>query len=328
MPEHKIEDQLNAVSKNGRLAEFITHTTRSVDASPHVLLAYAWVLYMAIFSGGRYLRASLKEAGGSTDFWTRDASPVRPYSVTRDISEERRKSSAHNTPPEPTRRARSRTRSDSAAAGMVPGLSFFNFVGDEDGEDLKLEFKKRIAEAEVLLTEGEKQDIIQEAQDIFRFMVEMVDELDNVMGTSEEDLQANRVREKSVFKKQRDSVEIHKLRISRTSDGEEPMLIEMPRKPSFLQVFVTNPVTAKIVHFNENWEAVVTPLKTRLSDRFSPRVSIDRAADREPLYPTWDLLVRLFITVLPLLALVALYLAWHFMEVETTELMERVASHN
>ncbi|KAK4906055.1 hypothetical protein LTR49_024719, partial [Elasticomyces elasticus] len=31
--------------------------------SPHVLIAYAWVMYMAIFSGGRWIRQQLAEAG-------------------------------------------------------------------------------------------------------------------------------------------------------------------------------------------------------------------------------------------------------------------------
>jgi heme oxygenase len=190
-PEHKIGEQLNAVSKNGRLAEFIAHTKKAVEANPHVLLAYAWVLYMALFSGGRYLRASLKEAGGTgVDFWTRDPSPVRPYSATQDASPRRGSISwtIDPTTVRPSTRSRSRRRSssESVTSKMVPGMSFFNFVGEEDGEDIKREFKKRITEAEVLLTPGEKEDIVTEAGHIFKFMVSMVAELDAVMGTKED----------------------------------------------------------------------------------------------------------------------------------------------
>ena len=38
-----------------------------------MLLAYAWVLYMALFSGGRFIRATL-ESAGTDGFWHRKAS--------------------------------------------------------------------------------------------------------------------------------------------------------------------------------------------------------------------------------------------------------------
>jgi heme oxygenase len=180
-PESEIEKQLDTLSRNGRLAAVITHTRRSVDSNPHVLLAYTWVLYLALFSGGRYLRAALAEAGGArAEFWERDPSPVRPYSVTKDTPYRRRciKSdcNSHNTTQSS---GRSKSRSESGALKMsTPGLQFFNFAGDEDGENIKLEFKKRFKEVEALLTSGEKEDIITEAEYIFKFMVEIVNELD------------------------------------------------------------------------------------------------------------------------------------------------------
>ncbi|KAK1828276.1 hypothetical protein QBC39DRAFT_265378 [Podospora conica] len=51
-----------------RLAAFLSHTRRSVASRPHVLLAYAWVLYMALFSGGRFILATLESAG--PEFWS------------------------------------------------------------------------------------------------------------------------------------------------------------------------------------------------------------------------------------------------------------------
>ncbi|PQE15566.1 hem oxygenase-like multi-helical protein [Rutstroemia sp. NJR-2017a BBW] len=134
---------------------------------------------MALFSGGRYLRAALKMAGGFEDFWNRDPSPVRPYSVTREA--QNLVPSSKTAVDEKLRpSARQKTRPECHQIMKKQGLSFFDFVGDEDGEDIKREFKKRIAEAEVLLTEGEKSDIIQEAQEIFSFMVMVVTELDSV----------------------------------------------------------------------------------------------------------------------------------------------------
>lgn len=324
----KVEEQLDAVARNGNLAEFIAHITQSVEANPHVLLAYAWVLYMALFSGGRYLRASLKEAGGVSEFWHRDSSPVRPYSITQELAIPRRNSNSEVTAEVTSvRRPRSRTRSDSVASRMIPGLSFFNFIGAEDGEDIKLDFKKRIAEAEVLLTEGEKEDIIQEAQDIFRFMVEMVEELDRVMGTTEEEIESVACRQRTIFKKQRDSVAIHKGRMTNKSSAcpapmEPP---EIPRRPSYLEVFVTNPVTAKIVHFNDNWEAIIHPLQRRLTDKVSPRVSLDSTHGQ--IEGVRVLVVRAVITFLPIFALGAVFMAWRYMEEETRELKARLESY-
>ena len=62
-------------------------------------------------------------------------------------------------------------------------MQFFNFAGDEDGEDIKLEFKKIIMEAEILRTSGEKEDIITEAEYIFKSIVETVRELHSVVST-------------------------------------------------------------------------------------------------------------------------------------------------
>lgn len=322
-PEHKIGEQLDAVARNGRLAAFMAHTTRSVDANPHVLLAYAWVLYMALFSGGRYLRASLKEAGGTNDFWYRDSSPVRPYSITQEAKKPRRNSNCEADMKANPSRPRSRTRSDSHASRMVPGLSFFNFVGEEDGEDIKREFKKRIAEAEVLLTEGEKEDIVQEAQDIFRFMVEMVEELDRVMGTKAEDIESVVCRQRAIFAKQQDSVAIHKDRI----DNKDSLstALTAPRRSSYLEVLVANPVTAKIVQFTDNWDAILSPVRSSLSEKLIRRDSVDpnvRILDGIRIT-----LVKAVITFLPIFALGAVFMAWHYMEQETRDLKTKLSSY-
>ena len=191
-PEHGIDEALQLVAENGQLAALIEHTKKAVDANPHVILAYSWVLYMALFSGGRYLRALLQGAGGvGHEFWEREPSRVRPYAVTEDSSQRRAsKSSDFREQTNAATRARARSRSEGSIPKMIPGLQFFNFPGDEDGEDIKIEFKKRIAEAEILLTHGEKEDIIAEAKVIFEFMVEMIGELDKFMGTDEDDLEA------------------------------------------------------------------------------------------------------------------------------------------
>lgn len=189
----------------------------------------------------------MKEAGGSAEIWDRDPSPVRPYSITREARQHREckfeSSISYSVEPKPTKPTspqpipteatstaptitesihlrisscqKSRSESSTSTTKPIPGLQFFNFTGDSNGEDLKLEFKKRITEAEVLLTEGEKCDIINEANHIFKFMVAMIGELDSVMGTCECDAETAKVSRSA-----RDSVLVSKERLLRMKEGE------------------------------------------------------------------------------------------------------------
>lgn len=150
----EVSAQIRLVAKTGRLAESLAHTKRTVTKNPHVLLAYAWVFYMALFSGGRLIRASLEEPGHS--FWDRKADPVAP--AGRECDEP-----AFHREGLPT--------------------SFFRFKTPEDGEDLKAEFKKRLNEAEGELSDGQVDDIVQEAVCIFDNMMLLVTQLDGVCGS-------------------------------------------------------------------------------------------------------------------------------------------------
>lgn len=184
MSDSETQDLLDVVSRKGKLAEFITHTKKAVETNPHVLLAYAWVFYMALFSGGRYLRAALAEAGGEgAGFWVRESSLAEPFPVTKDAAARPRRSNTTKLDEHTGSRPSSRSRSqyEKGVSTSILGLQFFNFVGDVDGEDIKLDFKKRVVEAEVLLTSEEKEDIIAEAENIFNFMVGVVLQLDSVM---------------------------------------------------------------------------------------------------------------------------------------------------
>ncbi|KAK0284544.1 hypothetical protein LTR35_000846 [Friedmanniomyces endolithicus] len=95
-----------------------------VSVKPHILIAYAWAMYMAIFSGGRWIRQQL------------------------------------------------------AAAGPECELSFLSFDGDEDGEDLKQDFKAGLARAEELLSPQERQEVVEEAQALFYRCIALVAVLD------------------------------------------------------------------------------------------------------------------------------------------------------
>lgn len=125
-------------------ADTTSHILALAAAKPHVLVAYTWVMYMAIFSGGRWIRSQL--ASAEPEFWTShtNAGPAL----------------AEKTP-----------------LGM-PGFSFLSFDGDEDGEDIKVEYKKRLAEGEKLLSAQEREDITAASQELFERCIAIVKKLD------------------------------------------------------------------------------------------------------------------------------------------------------
>ncbi|XP_014562312.1 hypothetical protein COCVIDRAFT_32751 [Bipolaris victoriae FI3] len=136
-----------------KVAQFCTHIRKSVNEKPWTLVSYAWCFYMAIFSGGRWIRGGLLRAPPS--FWPSPA-------TTTGLQEE-----ADNKSPDLKNQ----------------GLSFWHFPGPHDGEDIKAEFKLRLAAAETLFTPDERVDIIEEAKQIFKQCAELVDELDDMIGT-------------------------------------------------------------------------------------------------------------------------------------------------
>ncbi|KAF2126967.1 heme oxygenase-like protein [Dothidotthia symphoricarpi CBS 119687] len=50
-----------------KVADFCTHIRKSVNEKPWTLVSYAWCFYMAVFSGGRWIRGGLLNAG--PEFW-------------------------------------------------------------------------------------------------------------------------------------------------------------------------------------------------------------------------------------------------------------------
>lgn len=117
---------------------------------PEVLVAFAWIFYMATFSGGRWIREQL--ANGGVEFWT-----------------------GHKDIESPVERQGQSTLFD------LPGFSFLSFPGDHDGEDLKMSFKARLAQAEDLLTDKQKQEIIDVSQEIFDKCLGLVTDLDRMV---------------------------------------------------------------------------------------------------------------------------------------------------
>ena len=120
----------------------IRHIEEVTGRKPHLLLAYTWLLYMALFSGGRYIRARLREAGA--EFWTGGESEKGG-----DIDEV---------------------------------LSFWTFEGEGDEEDIKADLKQRFAEMEGCLNGKEREEVVQEATYIMDTMVGVVEEIAEIVG--------------------------------------------------------------------------------------------------------------------------------------------------
>ncbi|KAF2796330.1 heme oxygenase-like protein [Melanomma pulvis-pyrius CBS 109.77] len=140
-----------------KVAEYCAHIRTAVSKKPHVLVAYAWCYYMAVFSGGRWIRAELMKA--APEFW--QSATWKGESSTADLP---------------------------AAPLSERGLSLWHFDGDVDGEDIKAEFKAGLEEAEHFFTDEERVDVIEEAKQIFVRSAQLVQELDELLGTDIEAL--------------------------------------------------------------------------------------------------------------------------------------------
>lgn len=127
-----------------RLSTFVTHISGAVESKPHVLLAYTWIFYMALFQGGRYIRSQLR--GAEEDgFWAQDVNAKT---------------------------------ADKAVTGSIP-LSFWEFPAvSRDGEELKAEFKARFQHIESRLSQSQKKDVLHEAGEIMTQLLEVIREID------------------------------------------------------------------------------------------------------------------------------------------------------
>lgn len=168
--DHIVEEHLRAAGRMGWLGEFTAHIKRAVENRPHVLLAYSYIMYMALFSGGRFVRASLESAGES--FWQRTPSPVRPAfgpCEKRSGREALTDTAPADGPP--------REQPNLHASADLP-LRFFYFDTPTDGEDLRSEFKKLLRASDGALTDDERHDVVREAICIFDNMSLVVSQLE------------------------------------------------------------------------------------------------------------------------------------------------------
>lgn len=172
-----VRSRMESVSHAPVLVEFKKHIREAVQARPHVLVAYAWVMYMALFAGGRFIRASLERVDQSTGFW----------------------SSLESSFDKPEPEFRMPGSYDAFCVKDVlrkqnmqpPPLNFFLFDTPENGEDLKRLFKEALETAtsppESKLTEEERADVTKEGLTIFEYIIRIVGELDEICGTEYEE---------------------------------------------------------------------------------------------------------------------------------------------
>lgn len=105
---------------------------------------------MAIFSGGRWIRQQLVEAG--PHFWY-----------------------ASNS---------GKLNHDAYPRAGLPGMSFLEFDGIKDGEDIKADFRERLGDLEEELTAAQRVEIVDEAGAIFEDCIALVAHLDERLDTA------------------------------------------------------------------------------------------------------------------------------------------------
>jgi hypothetical protein len=116
---------------------------------------------MAIFSGGRWIRARFASVG--PEFWLEGRASPSPSPSSSSIARDDGGSTKTTTTTE-----------------SLPGFTFFSFDGEQDGEDVKAEFKARLLEAETLLSEEERREVVEMARELFQRNILLVGELDRM----------------------------------------------------------------------------------------------------------------------------------------------------
>jgi len=80
-------------------------------------------------------------------------------------------------------RSEQQERTNQGDAGLEAGYSFLMFDGDQDGEDVKAAFKAQLAKVEAVMSEEQREEVVQEARYIFQACIELVEELDARLAT-------------------------------------------------------------------------------------------------------------------------------------------------
>ncbi|KKZ67587.1 hypothetical protein EMCG_06646 [[Emmonsia] crescens] len=141
------QDSINDDNAHGNAATaFAAHIKSATEEHPHLIMVYAWIMYLILLNGGRRIRTKL--AAGGHGFWKTDAG----------------------------------SSEDGSGSGIPNGLTFWFFHRDDndlyDDEGIKQEFKERLHSASNLLSVSERAQIIVEAVNIFRHCSRIIAEID------------------------------------------------------------------------------------------------------------------------------------------------------
>ncbi|KAF1983153.1 heme oxygenase-like protein [Aulographum hederae CBS 113979] len=160
---------------------YCEHIRRAVRRRPWVLVAYAWVMYMAIFSGGRWIRGVLGGAGEG--FWEAGRADGGKEGMRREVLTGKTRAGRGKAEPAPTPTDADADTNEQAQHQELSfkGLTFLSFPGPHDGEDIKALFKSNLEAGETLLSPSQRADIVDEAKTIFEFSIRLVEELDGIV---------------------------------------------------------------------------------------------------------------------------------------------------
>ena len=151
VPPSQLDATLDSLP-GSTIKQWKRHITQQARSRPHILIAYGWVLYMAIFSGGRWIRGEL--VGVGEDFWSANQPPKVELQEQEGMLEN----------------------------FETLGLSFWFHPGQRDGEDINKEFRLRLRDGDHILTASQRKDIVKEGSQIFDWCSALVEELDCLVG--------------------------------------------------------------------------------------------------------------------------------------------------
>lgn len=183
-PKRMVDEQIRSVGTTGRLARFLAHVQESITAKPHLLLAYAYGLYLALLSGGSYIRTELMYL--KADFWQAAPMPIKPNMIPCNTAPGSSQMFKRHETFEYDSAQHGLAESDSVSKMPLEFLDFTPPLGEnprQQTKDLKAGFKRRFTDAEQALTEPERKDIIRESVEIFQHLEEVVGQLDKICDT-------------------------------------------------------------------------------------------------------------------------------------------------
>ncbi|KAL7790907.1 hypothetical protein V8C37DRAFT_170163 [Trichoderma ceciliae] len=168
-----LDRQIHIIRGTGQLSAFLSHIKQTVSAKPHVLIAYSYNLFMALFAGGRFIRASFENV--SPEFWETVPAPIKPTLQPCESS------SVAKSPEQVAE-----VDLHSHAQQSMP-LAFWRFDSPNDGEGLKQEFKEKLLRWGGELTAEERDDVIQESVIILESIGLLVGQLDTVCNDEQDE---------------------------------------------------------------------------------------------------------------------------------------------